>query len=102
MTELETLQARVEQLAHELAESRKAEMDAVYAIADIREACGDNGRRMLPDLVAYVRGISADASRYHWLRDEYHGFDHYRTMKHCQPDGLSRDIDIEISKGARK
>lgn len=55
MTELENLQARVEQLAHDLAESRKAEMDAVCALADIREACGDNGRRMLPDLVAYVR-----------------------------------------------
>lgn len=55
MTELETLKSRVEQLAHDLAESRKSEMSAICALADIREACGDNGRRMLPDLVEHVR-----------------------------------------------
>ena len=42
----------------------------VKLVADIRFACGDNGRRMQPELVEFIRELAADAARYRWLRDE--------------------------------
>jgi hypothetical protein len=48
-----------------------AREDACVAlVADIRFACGDNGKRMQPELVEFIRGLARDAERYRWLRDE--------------------------------
>lgn len=38
-----------------------------------------------------------DAERYRWLRDHFHGFSHYRAMKH-RPNALRDEIDAEIQK----
>ena len=47
-----------------------AQGDACVAlVADIRFACGDNGKRMQPELVEFIRGLARDAQRYRWLRD---------------------------------
>lgn len=47
-----------------------AQQDACVAlVADIRFACGDNGKRMQPELVEHIKGLAADATRYQWLRD---------------------------------
>ena len=47
-----------------------AQEDACVAlVADIRFACGDNGKRMQPELVEFIRGLARDAQRYRWLRD---------------------------------
>jgi len=41
----------------------------VALVADIRFACGDNGKRMQPQLVEFIRELAEDAERYRWLRD---------------------------------
>ena len=41
----------------------------VSLVADIRFACGDNGTRMQPELVEFIRELAKDAERYRWLRD---------------------------------
>ena len=47
-----------------------AREDACVAlVADIRFACGDNGKRMQPELVEFIRELAEDAERYRWLRD---------------------------------
>lgn len=38
-------------------------------LCDIRAACGDNGKRMQPELVEYIRENAEYAARYRWLRD---------------------------------
>lgn len=45
------------------------ESACVMLVADIRFACGDNGKRMQPELVEFIRDLAADAARYQWLRD---------------------------------
>ena len=45
-----------------------AREDACVAlVADIRFACGDNGKRMQPELVEFIRGLAEDAERLDWL-----------------------------------
>lgn len=41
----------------------------VKLVTDIRFACGDNGKRMQPELVEFIRGLAEDAARYQWLRE---------------------------------
>lgn len=41
-------------------------------LADIRFACGDNGKRMQPELVEHIKAITADAERYRLLRRGQH------------------------------
>lgn len=57
-------------MAEAAAALEAAREDACVAlVADIRFACGDNGKRMQPELVEFIRGLAADAGRYRWLRD---------------------------------
>lgn len=39
------------------------ESACVALVADIRFACGDNGKRMQPELVEFIRGLAEDARR---------------------------------------
>ena len=41
-------------------------------VADIRFACGDNGKRMQPELVEHIKAITANAERYQLLRRGQH------------------------------
>lgn len=41
----------------------------VSLVVDIRWACGDKGKRMHPQLVEFIRELTADAERYRWLAD---------------------------------
>lgn len=62
-------------LAHiDAQQARIADIEAQNAsllslLADIRIACGDNGKRMQDELVAYISDLEQDAARYRWLRD---------------------------------
>lgn len=62
---------RLNALADEFAAaSRAAAREDVWValVADIRFACGDNGKRSQPELAEYIRGLARDAERYRWLR----------------------------------
>lgn len=59
---IEQLQADVERL-------RANEASALRLVADIRAAVGDDGKRMQPELIEYLRRMSADVARYQRLRD---------------------------------
>ena len=56
-------------LARVEAAERDADGACVALVADIRFACGDNGKRMQPELVEFIRGLALDAGRYRWLRE---------------------------------
>ena len=65
--DIELLRALLREAAAAL---EAAQEDACVAlVADIRFACGDNGKRMQPELVEFIRGLARDAQRYRWLRD---------------------------------
>lgn len=58
------------------ARERIAEADAnntalLYLLAQIREACGDNGKCMQDELVVYIGELAKDAARYRWLMANY-------------------------------
>ena len=59
---IEQLQADVERL-------RANEASALRLVADIRAAIGDDGKRMQPELIEYLRRMSADVALYQHLRD---------------------------------
>ena len=63
--------AEFQALLREAAAALESAMEdaCVSLVADIRLACGDNGKRMQPELVEYIRGLALDAARYRWLRD---------------------------------
>lgn len=45
-----------------------AQRDAcLMLVADIRFACGDNGKRMQPELVEFIRGLAEDAAKWRAL-----------------------------------
>ena len=46
----------------------------VALVADIRFACGDNGKRMQPELVEFIRGLAADAERFRAAREAASAF----------------------------
>ncbi len=75
---IESLRARAaagrgDKLLEEAAAALEAarEGPCVALVADIRFACGDNGKRMQPELVDFIRGLAADAARYQWLRTRW-------------------------------
>ena len=60
----------IEEVEEHVAALEAAREDAcVSLVADIRFACGDNGKRMQPELVEFIRGLAEDAARYRWLQD---------------------------------
>ena len=59
--------AEMQRLAAALEAAR--EDACVSLVADIRFACGDNGKRMQPELVEFIRGLAEDAERYRYLRN---------------------------------
>ena len=87
-----------------------AREDACVAlVADIRFACGDNGKRMQPELVEFIRGLAADAERLDWLASEARMLSGWRetgrwempaiqidsARDRCLPDDLLAAIDAE-------
>ncbi len=81
----------------------------VSLVADIRFACGDNGKRMQPELVEYVRELAKDAWRLDWMASEARMISGWRdqgrwempaiqidsTRDHCTPADLRAAIDAE-------
>lgn len=68
--QLAKVNARCDHLGMRLGEIIKERDDALRGwllVADIRAAVGDNGTRMQPELIAYLREMRADAERYRWL-----------------------------------
>lgn len=58
-------------------QARIAELEAtntamLYLMADIRKACGDNGKRMQDELVTHIGELAQDAARYRWIRQFAH------------------------------
>lgn len=48
-------------------------------------------------LLDRIAELEQDAARYRWLRDHWHGFDHYRKARGTIAD-LTREIDEQIQK----
>lgn len=87
----------------------------VALVADIRFACGDNGKRMQSELVEYIQELARDAARYRWLRERwgrvtetYDGDSGRITAIGTEPGGegweiepetLDAAIDDELAKG---
>ena len=63
--------SRADRMTEELLYALEAAREdaCVALVADIRFACGDNGNRMQPELVEFIRELAADAERYRWLVD---------------------------------
>ena len=59
----------IEQLQVDVELLRANEASALRLVADIRAAVGDDGKRMQPELIEYLRRMSADAALYQRLRD---------------------------------
>ena len=71
-------------------------------LSRMRLACGDNGKRMQPELVEFIRGLARDAQRYRWLRDGglYRvGFD---SVGSTSLDDLDTAIDAAIDAARRE
>lgn len=65
---------RYEAALQDIKRLRKAESEgagALWWLGSIRFAIGDNGKRMLPDLVEYIKGLALDAARYREVRGGY-------------------------------
>lgn len=74
---------RIAELEAERDQHKHTATSLLALLADIRMACGDNGKRMQPELVEFigamkaqreqlraeVERLRADAERYRWLRD---------------------------------
>lgn len=77
-----------------------AREDACVAlVADIRFACGDNGKRMQPELVEFIRDLAEDAERYRWLRAQ----NVIAVTSHDQSVEYQRDdLDAEIDQARGK
>lgn len=52
---------------------------------------------LIDELEAEIARLKPDAERLYWLRDHYHGFAHYRAMKH-RPNALILEIDAERAR----
>ena len=73
----------------------------VSLVADIRWACGDNGKRMQPELVEFIRELTADAERWRALR-ELDGGEIYALLGDCDgihPEQADAAIDQARGKG---
>lgn len=81
--------ARIEELETDLQLAYETQHDLLHLIAEIRHACGDNGKRMQDELVEYVGEMAKDAGRYQWLRGLPKGINHHGMMiqicKHRAP-----------------
>lgn len=60
-------QADLLALSAALAEARDNDRAAMSWLVDARAAAGDNGKRMLPEFVVYLKELRADAERYRHL-----------------------------------
>lgn len=69
-------------------------LDSLYETDVVPQAPTDDER---------VRELEKDAERYHWLKDNYHGFAHYRSgVIPCVDLGQDIDRQIVSVKGAKQ
>ena len=66
-------QADLLALSTALAEARDNDRAAMGWLVDARAAAGDDGKRMLPEFVEYLKGLKADAERYVTIREDILG-----------------------------
>lgn len=84
--------SRHEQDKRAIAEREQQLADALRLVAEVRHACGDDGKRMLPELVQYVGELARDAARYRWLRDEKGRCQEKGGGRWCEPHIGFNDI----------
>ena len=65
---LEKAEAEIKVLSDALQESRANDAAAMGWLAECRFASGDNGKRMLPEFVEYLRELKIGHDRYEKLR----------------------------------
>ena len=67
--ELRRLRAEVEALKTDLKTSRADEMQAMRWLTEMRFASGDDGKLMLPEIVAHIEALRGDKELLDWLAD---------------------------------
>lgn len=75
------------------AEAKDDEHTAAALLSKIRWACGDNGKRMQPELVEFIGTMAKEAERYRFLRRR-----HVREWVSDMPENKGKpslDIDFE-------
>lgn len=83
-------------------EREKAEREGAIALVllgRMRFACGDDGKRMQPELEQYLRELKRDADRYRWLRDPKTGDASPLLSCYC---GDSLDSAIDAARAAEQ
>ena len=87
-------------LAALLAALEAAREDAcVSLVADIRFACGDNGKRMQPELVEFIRELAEDAERLDFVMRHVRGWELRRIGIHTNGGDYRPAIDQARGKG---
>lgn len=88
----------IAELRAELADSRANETSALQLVSFIREALGDNGRRMQSELIAHCWEVAADAERLDWL--QHHDMPalifYARDLGTWILDGQDNDIEASV------
>lgn len=85
----------------------KDEISALALVARIREAIGDDGKRMQDELIESLRQMRKDAERYRWLRDVTCNLpDNVPVVAACTPDDVvclvGQELDDAIDAARRK
>lgn len=89
-----------------LAEARDNDRAAMGWLVDARAASGDDGKRMLPEFVEYLKELRADAERYQWLINAPATWTpdpvrHWLWSRPCDASRLTITIDDAISEAKK-
>lgn len=99
-------QADLLALSAALAEARDNDRAAMGWLVDARAASGDDGKRMLPEFVEYLKELRADAERYQWLINAPATWTpdpvrHWLWSRPCDASRLTITIDDAISEAKK-
>lgn len=91
---------QVELLLHELDAPRpqQDETGLLRLVCDIRFAVGDNGKRMQPELVEYMKALKTNSDRYEFMRDTDDAMWRPFGLRHGG-DAAKADAAIDAARG---
>jgi hypothetical protein len=85
---VERLRLEVEALKTDLKTSRADEMQAMRWLTEMRFASGDDGKLMLPDIVAHIEALRGDKELLDWLADPENEVGNVQLPTKCVIDNL--------------